>query len=190
MILFEYIQNFIDRLEERRFYQYLAITSSTIVVLIISMLIYYYKSVHSLQRQIETINEQRELIRRLVNKYEQVKKQREAVDITLTEGKGFKLGGYFNSLLSSLNLIDRRASRDEHAHTDPTSSYREIILKTKLAGLNMKELCELLNEVAQNPQVYTKELEITQSKKMPKTIDVTLAIATLEPKVVSSISTE
>jgi len=45
----------------------------------------------------------------------------------------------------------------------------------------MKELTELLQEIELNKRVFIKELEISDSKQA-NSIDVTLIIATLEPK--------
>jgi hypothetical protein len=47
--------------------------------------------------------------------------------------------------------------------------------------MSTQELATLLNEIEHKERVYTKSLDITQSKT-PRTIDVTLTIATLQPK--------
>ena len=60
--------------------------------------------------------------------------------------------------------------------------YQERILLARFAGMTMKELTELLQEIEFNKRVFTKELDITVAKKVPGTIDVGLTIAALEPK--------
>ena len=49
--------------------------------------------------------------------------------------------------------------------------------------MTMQELTKLLEEIEQNPRIATERLEITNSKKKPKTIEVALTISTLLPKV-------
>ena len=50
----------------------------------------------------------------------------------------------------------------------------------------MKEFTELLQEIEQNSRIATNRLEITKSKKKPKTIEVSLTISTLLPKIEST----
>jgi ribosomal protein S17E len=57
-----------------------------------------------------------------------------------------------------------------------------VLLNAKFDTMNMRQLCELLDAVEQNKRIYTKELEIIKSKKVPNTIDVNLTIATLQAK--------
>jgi beta-lactamase regulating signal transducer with metallopeptidase domain len=61
-------------------------------------------------------------------------------------------------------------------------TYRESILKVELSDMNMKQLCELLDELNKNKRINTKELEITKSKTAKRSINVALTIATLEPR--------
>ena len=63
----------------------------------------------------------------------------------------------------------------------------KIIIKKRVAtyqisGITMKQLTEFLNEIDENKRVFTKELDITKSKKIPRAIDVEIKIATMMPK--------
>ncbi len=181
MEVIEKIFRFIDNLDSRQFYIYLA-SSLAILLLLASGIIWrYYSSIHAIQDRIETINEQRERAKRLLSQYENIKKHRTEVDALLAKNPDFKIGGYFGSVLATLGLTDKKTTADEYSRIDH-NKYTEIIFKAKLTDMNMKQLCELLYTLDSNKRIYTKELEITKSKQTRKAIDVTLTIATLEPK--------
>jgi hypothetical protein len=104
------------------------------------------------------------------------------VNNILAENPDFKIDGFFTDLLSKTGL-ERNKKETSISYADRgDKDYREVLLTAKFDTMNMRQLCELLNEIEQNNMVYTKELDIVKSKKIPNTIDVTLTIATLQKK--------
>ncbi|HZW60708.1 MAG TPA: hypothetical protein VFF04_00620 [Candidatus Babeliales bacterium] len=179
MSAIEKIQSFIDNLEERTFYIYLSGIIAALLILSSLIIWHYYSSIHDTQEHIANINEQRDQVRRILATYEQVKKHQKEVNTLLAADEGFKIEGYYKDvLLPELGLSDKQVTAiPSHISME---KFDEVILKATLAGLDMKELCELLQTLDANKRIYTKELEITKSKTR-KAIDVTLTIASLEP---------
>lgn len=171
----------IDSLNEKDFYKYLSFSVASVTLLVILIFFRYYRVTNELTERLSTINDQREEIRRILTIAKQAKKQREQIDSILAQDESFKIGGYFNVLLDSLRLTEKKQAVD-YSHIDHIGAYRESILKAKLTDMNMKELSELLYEIEQNKRVYCKELEITKSRKNQGTLDINLTIATLESK--------
>ena len=181
MKIAEPLQNFINKLESQDFYKYLFATLALVFFLIFGIIFQFYRSKSTLLEKIDTINEQREITQRILGKYQHVKKQQKDVDAMLAQNEGFKIGGYFKTLLTELNLKDNKTVGD-HSHIDHRNNYRENILRTKLVDMNMKQVCELLYELEKTKRIYTKELSVSKSKKKHKKVDIALTIATLEPR--------
>lgn len=184
MKVVENIRNFVDSLEEKQFYTYLGVLLFG-AILIMSLIVWrYYSQVHSINEQIETINEQREETKRILTSARRVQQQRAEVDALLGQDPNFKIGGYFEDVLNKLGLADKKTASDkiEHSQIDHEGKYKESIRKAKLTGMNMRQLTELLHELEQNKRIFIKELEISKSIKQSKTLDISLTIATLEPK--------
>ena len=80
-----------------------------------------------------------------------------------------------------LGLAQKKLST-EVSTASPEGHYQESILQARFTVLSMKEVTELLQEIELNKRVFIKELDIATSKKQANSIDVTLIIATLEPK--------
>lgn len=175
------IRIFFDHIEQKRFQQYLLIFILSIVVLAGFIVFQNRRSVTFWLRRIHTINELREQTRELLDRAERVHQQRLEVDEMLAEDENFKISGYFQQVLTKLGLTDKK-TESESTSQERDDNYRVDVLNAKFAGMTMKECVELLQEIEQNPRLYTNELEIKQSKKIPRTVDVTISIATLQPK--------
>lgn len=181
MKIIERVRDFINNLDEKNFYKYLGISLGVVVMLCAFMIYRYYSNVDSLLLRINNINEQRERAQLILKQAQRVNKQRADVDAMIAKDEGFKIGGYFNEVLMKLRLTDKRVL-EETAVIQHEGKYQESVLKAKLTDMNMKELCELLNELDQNKRIYTKELEIISVKKARPSLDINLTIAALEPK--------
>ena len=117
-------------------------------------------------------------MKRILTRAASVQQQRKEVDAILEEDKDFKIGGYFKDVLTKLVLTSKKAV-ESPSQIDREGKYRESILNVKFTDMDMKQLSELLNEIEKNKRIFTKELEVTTSRKTPQKIDVNLTIATL-----------
>lgn len=176
------IHNYLDAIDKKYFYRYLIVLLVILVLSTAVSIYYFYSSVDAFQKMIDEVNDVRtSKVASILSRIEHVKKQRSEVNEILAQDEAFKIGGYFNDILGLLNIA---SNKKEETTTQIVldDDYRESMLSAKFVGLTMKQLTELLNIIEQNRRVYTKALEIQKAIKPPKTIDVLLTIATLQPR--------
>ncbi len=184
MELFDKMQAYLNSLDQRRFYQYLAGILGAILLCLFLLLFYYYHSISSLKAEADEINDLRQDGQILLNRAQRIKKDQKEIDAVLAQDKNFKIRGYFQDLINKLGLAQKK-SKDSEFDVTPGSAqegtYQESILDAQFTSMSMKELTELLQEIELNKRVFIKALDISDSKQA-NSIDVTLVIATLEPK--------
>ncbi|MBN1549245.1 hypothetical protein JW872_01140 [Candidatus Babeliales bacterium] len=178
------IKQFVDSLDAREFKLYL-ISSLSIAVGITGGIMYrHYNSMTSMKRKIRRINNNREITQKLLGQYEHVKQQKEAVALLLAKDPTFKIVGYLNDTLASLQLAQYKASMtptEEPLENMP--GYSEVRVAIHLTGIDMKQLTECLHKLEQSERVYTKDIAITKQENTNK-LDVQLTVGTLETKAV------
>ncbi len=182
MEILERLREKLDRLERKNFYIYIGIFYSAFLLFVSLLVFYYYSSTNQLLSNIEMINEEREeTVRRVLSRNSVVKKQRKEVNDLLKKEGSFKIAGYFNDLLKKQGLLDKK-KEESTSQVDLQNEYREVMLSAQFDMMTMQQLCELIDQLEKKKRIYTKLLEINRSKKSPKTIEVRLTIATLQPK--------
>jgi hypothetical protein len=184
MTFLEPIKLFFNKTDSKMFLYYIIGYVVTCVVLCCLIIFYYYSSIHTLQRKIKNLNSAREEeVLTILTRAELVKQQRLMVEEILTKDADFKIAGYFLKLLTKLNIKDKEDPTENISTIDLEENYRKNELAAKFEGLTMQELTKLLQELEENPRIAIERLEITKSKKMPKTIEVSITISTLLPKI-------
>lgn len=177
-------KNFILSLDEKSFKRYIYVLISIVLVLVGLIFYRHYSKIGRLRKELQTINRSREEAQVILTKDVQVKKQKKIVDEILEKGKNFKILQYFDSITDLLrlsnNVKDKKVSVNELENLR-TKEYSEVKLDASLTGIDMKQLVELLNEFEKNERIYTKNLEIIKSSRVPA-LDVNITIATLQPK--------
>ena len=182
MELMNKLRLFIEGMEEREFYRYMIILLGLIVLMAGFLVFRYYKKVGALEGRIEYVNDEREeKVQSILQRMHVVSQQRKHVNDILAKDKEFRIAGYFDELLKKLGLFDKRTAQSS-SEVVLGPEYSEIMLRASFVGLNMRQLTELLEKIEKNERVYEKSLEIIRSTRTPKTIDVNLTIATLEPR--------
>ena len=177
----EKIRAFITDLDRKEFYTYLGVVLGVLTLITFFMIVRYYSKVNALQKRLVNINELREDAQQVFEKAHQVEQQRKEVDAMLSADEDFKIVGFFEETIVKLGLGDKKKSyRPSRIARD--DKYEEVILNTSLVDMSMKQLCELLNELEKKERIYTKELDIIKSQKTPRSLEVNLTIATLQPR--------
>jgi hypothetical protein len=175
------IRIFIDNLSTKQFYQALGAVLGGIVVLLCLFGWLYFRSLGSLKMELEHINEQRLVVKKILDRAQRVSSQRKEVDELLAREKDFKIKFYFDDLLETLQLKGKEKGDIKVDSYGTEDGYSSDALQAQFDGLTMKELVTLLQPLEKNQRLYFKELSITKSVKQPHTIDVSLSIATLQP---------
>lgn len=187
MEIIEKVYTYINNIEKKRFYQYSIGLLSLTALIMFAIIFQYYRTIWSLKAEINKINENREEVREILDKGLIVKREQKEINAIIAKDKNFKIAGFFEDLLGKLGLSNKKVSEIDVTSPETESKYQENILTAKFDGMTMKELTLLLQELEMNKRVFTKELEITVSQKIPNTIEVTLIIATLEPRSQESV---
>jgi len=171
---------FIERLSAHQFYQGLAAIFAAIFLLSIIFGWAYYRTINQLTAEIEHINEQRVVAKKILERAQRVYYQRKEVDELLAQDPNFKIKGDFEELLSKLGLADKKKEDTKAESSGTEDGYSSDILRAHLEGITMKELTTLLQELEKNARLYLKELDIIKSKQ-PYSLDAIITIATLQP---------
>lgn len=183
MELFNNIRNYITNLDQKEFYKITGIALGAVLVIMLGIMYYTHTRVSYWRKRINVINEERDEIRTILEKDQLVTGQRAQVNAMLTENPDFKIQGYFTDLVNKLGFTGNKAPTTSPSLGDrDDQEYREALLNAKFDAINMKQLCELLDELEHYDRIYIKELEIIKSKKVADAITVNLTIATLQRK--------
>ena len=173
--------DYIERLNATQFRNYVLMVG--IIFLFISGFFWYryYSAIRFENRRIARINQLREEVRDLLERYELVKKQQEAVDIILEKDRTFKIAGFFDSLIQELGL-KKFVSREPDTTTEELDNgYTEVKLYAGFSKLDMKKVADFLDALEKNDRIHTKELELYKPDSN-KTVNMNIIIATLEPR--------
>ncbi|HLE76168.1 MAG TPA: hypothetical protein VI521_00180 [Candidatus Babeliales bacterium] len=181
MELLNKMQIYLNSMDQKRFYQYLIGILCAVAVLLALLFFYYYRTISRLKSQAIAINELRIEEKSILDTAQRIKKDQKEINAVLAQDKNFKIAEYFEDLIGKLGLAQKKLST-EVSTASPEGHYQESILQARFTVLSMKEVTELLQEIELNKRVFIKELDIASSKKQANSIDVTLIIATLEPK--------
>jgi hypothetical protein len=181
MTFFENLETRIAQLDKKSWYTYLAITGAILLALIGAILFYYFSVTSKWEQRITSINETRFEVKRLLDRAERVQKERTEVMKLLEEDPNFKIKEYMQGLLEKIGIAGN-VSAENVAPTTGDENYQVDVATYQLLSITMKQLTELLNELENNKRLFTKELDISKSKKVPRTIDVGITISTIMPK--------
>jgi hypothetical protein len=175
------IRSFIANLDEKTWYRYIAAILGVYLLIIGGIIYYSYSSINALHEEIETVNESRKKAQRILSDALRVQKQRAEINAILEEEPDFKIKGYMQDLMARLGFTKANIISDNETNI-ARDDFTENIVNYQLTGITMKQLTELLDDIEHNPRLYTKDLEISKSKKIPNTIDVSITVATMIPK--------
>ena len=181
MEAFEKIQAYFEQLDTKTFRIYIIIAGSIYVALVGFFLYRHISYVRSLQQRMVYLNVNREDIQKLLTRYKIVKNQQAEVDKLLEKDKDFKIGGFFTSIINTLNIAKLKTREPETSKELLDNGYTEIKLYASFNTMDMKIIATLLDNLEQNERIYTKEVEIYKPNGAT-TLNLNIIIATLEPK--------
>lgn len=179
----EFLDKIIDSiksLEDRDFYTYAGLGFGAFF-LALSLLIYvHYSKVTKYQNELKRIDVMRQKTKQILSNYKVVTAQKEKVEDILAQNKDFRIGEAYQFIVNKVGLTSRLVDQTAPTTGEVVSGKTEVLVRSHFAGLNMKQVTDLLSEIADVPQLYVKDLVI---KKTPnaQTVDVDITVATLEP---------
>lgn len=181
MTILERIQTFFETLDIKTWYRLIALYLAILVVLCAGVLFLYYRTTSRIINTMSDINDARMNVRSILKKAQRVYSQRAEVNKIIKEDPDFILPQYLQEVMNKtgiaafLNTINA-------TQIDREEQFRETIATVTFSGTTMHHLAEFLQIIDQNKRLYTKELEVSRSKKTPHSIDVTVVITTMQPR--------
>lgn len=182
MTFFENLQARLTGLDKKTWYRYLAIIGGIFFFIVAVILFFYYRITSNIEEQISEINQKRQEVKQLLQKAQQVKKARAEVTALLEEDPNFKIKAFMQDVFERVGITKDNVSVGNVTQTPTQDSYIEQGASYQIVGISMKQLTELLQAIDESKRVFTKELDIAKSKKIPRTIDVDIKIATMMPR--------
>ncbi|KKP29656.1 MAG: hypothetical protein UR12_C0004G0027 [candidate division TM6 bacterium GW2011_GWF2_30_66] len=180
MEFFKKITDFIQDLDVKDFYKYIGLLFGLIFIIISFMIYSYYSQVSTYTQQIEEINDKRrDIVKRLISESKIVEIQQKEADDMLKKGTDFQIKGYFEDLLKKFNLFEYRREDGNVTEKEIDDKYRELEFAIDLDGMDMAQLCALLEELEKTKRININLLEIQKSQNKSDAIDVHLKISTL-----------
>lgn len=182
MALLDKLKDFIQELDDKSFYQYLAIFIGSVVLLLGIIWYANYRKITVLRKRMVLVNKNRQKLQDVLSTFEKVKHEQADVAAFLEKERAFKIVGFMDNLLASLNLSGNKVNYTQSEEVKVSlPEYTEIKLVVTLSGLSTRQLAELLHEIEKNERIYIKDLEITKSPSQPA-IDVTFTLGTLQAR--------
>lgn len=173
------LRDFIRNLDETEFYKYTAIFLAIFFILFGLISYINYNRTRKYNILLEQINQERTKTKRILSEFKLVSQQKAKVDEILAQKKDFFIAQEFNNILQKLGLATHQPEEPTRSDGPIISGKSEQILTSHLYGLTMKQVTDLLTNIAEVERLFPKELTI---KKTPhaQTVDIDLVIATLE----------
>lgn len=177
-------RNFIKSLEDKDFYKYCAIAGSVILLLLGLIFFIFWSKVNRYTNEFMEINKLRNSTKTILTDYKIVNQQRAKVEEILAQNKNFILAKAYKDIIDELNLGSFQSEEPKRSQGQIVGDKIETILSGSLSGISMKQLTDLLSEIANVEQIYPKDLVIKKSPNK-NAVDIELTIATLETSNIS-----
>ncbi|MEX0671784.1 MAG: hypothetical protein WD068_00340 [Candidatus Babeliales bacterium] len=177
------VREFITNLDEQKFYIYTGIFIG-VITLLFSIIIYRtFSTIDELKYRIESINEYRQEAQQIMARFADVKRQRAKVNEILTQDRRFKITNYFDTLIDNLGMRQNLPNEPKVVEQDLDKQYKEVYITPALKHVNMRQFSQLLQDIEESERVYVKKIDIAKAQTRPPSIDVTITIATLQPRI-------
>lgn len=181
MALFDRIKNTIKNLDERDFYTYAGIGFG-ILLFILALLLYWQRSsINAWTSKLKQLQKQRTETKRLLSDKLQFEQERKTLNDKLQAEPDFKIRGYYDELVSKLNLRPFIGKDPSEPTTESLEGgAKERTLTAQFTNITTKQLTDILSAIENNPRVFAKRMVIDKIAKDTPKLNVTLDIATIE----------
>lgn len=184
MTFLEKIRDAIKEWETRDALLYLGAFLTGLVILFGLTIYLHYRKVSYYQTALKSVENMRNQTKKIISDFKAVTAQKEKVEEILAQNKNFRVGEAYQLILEKTGLISRQTDQSTPTSGETTSGKTEIFVTSHLAGINMKQLTDLLVDIAEIPQMYVKDLVIKKNPTSPA-VDIDITVATLEPSAVT-----
>lgn len=173
------IRDYIRQLENRDLYKSLALFFGALALLLLLTFFLHYRRVARYTTDLKTLDTLRVQTKRIITSHKAVTAQKEKVEELLAQNKNFRIAETYQTIVQKLNLAPKLREPISPVVGDTTSGKTEVTVTSHFSGISMKNLADLLSQIATIQQLYTKELTIKKSSNTQE-VDVDITIGTLE----------
>ena len=179
MMILDSFRDFIRGLDKKEFRLYTIIYVGICVLFVSGIIVRHIYLVQDAKEKIQQLNNARKQVQEILTQFKGVEQQRAQVDALLKKDKNFYIQKFFQSSAQKLNVF--KHATDKIAKQKLENGYIEENLSINLTQITTKQLCELLQDIENEPRVYIKFVDITKMNTTKK-INVSMSIATLIPQ--------
>ncbi|MBA2307143.1 hypothetical protein H0W26_03365 [Candidatus Dependentiae bacterium] len=171
----EYVRN----LENRDLYKNLGIFFGCLLLILAVPFYLHYRRVQRYTADLRTLDKLRAETKKIIAGQKTVTAQKEKVDELLAQNKNFRIAEAYQTIVQKLGLLPKLKDPISPTIGETISEKIEVTVTSHFTGITMKNVTDLLSQIAAAPQLYTKEVVI---KKTPNAhaVDVDITVATLE----------
>ena len=174
------IKDRVKSLETSDIYKYFGIFFGIMLACLALLTYVHYSKVSKYTTSLKTLEKARAQTKKILRDYKAVSAQKAHVEEILAENKNFRVGEAYQSILERLGLTMRQTDQTAPTPGESISGKTEIVVSSHINGITMKQLTNLLSEIGNVPQMYTKDLVIKKNPQAP-VVDIYISVATLEP---------
>lgn len=179
MNVFDSLRDFVKYTETNELIKYLAIFVGVFLLFFGLLIGLHYRRVSWHSGQIAQLDTWRKQTQTILRDAKIVKAQQQQVEEILSKDKDFRIGKAYESVIRKGGFAGKLIDQSNPTTGESISGKTEVQITSRLNGLSMKEVTDLLVLIAQIPQLYTKEVTIKKTPGRP-TVDVDITVATLE----------
>lgn len=174
------LRDYIRNLESRDLYKNFGAFFGCLVLLLALMFYLHYRRVGRSIANLKTLDTLRAETKKIIASHKAVVAQKEKVNELLAQNKNFRIAEAYQTIVQKLGLLPKITEPISPVIGETISPEKtEVTVTSHFTGISMKNLTDLLSQIAAVPQLYTKELII---KRAPQghLVDIDITIATLE----------
>lgn len=179
MIWLDKIRDRLSNFEQKELFRFCLIFLAINVCIVVGLIVRHIYIQQDMQAKMVQLNKSRQSLQGILTQYQVVQQQKNKVDTALKQNKAFNIQKYFQDLMQKYGLTTQ--SSVSFKRQKLSNGYFEESLLISINQIDMKILCEVLQDIEQEPIVYTVSVDIAKVSAMKK-INVTMSIATLRPE--------
>ncbi len=175
------LQNILIDLDSNKQIRYFLITASIAGSISLGLIFYGRNKANKAIQEMRTLNTMRIKAKELLEKNIIVEQKKQEVESILRKDNSFKIKEFFDQILRETNLQEKSTKEPEIGSAkNLNNGYNEIKLEASFSDITMQDITELIMLLEKNPRIFTKDLVMSRNKSNPKSLDMTITIATLQ----------
>lgn len=178
MMVFDLIRDFVASFDRRELRLWGAVYVGVCGFIVLGIIVWHIFTLKDIKTKIITLNKSRTTVQEILTQYQAVEEQKNKVAEDLKANEGFRIQKFFQDMQAKYPAAHQATS--EFSFQKLPNGYTEESLALSFSNIDTQQLCEILQDIEQQPLVYITLDGIDISKiSHAKKINVKMSIATL-----------